>query len=327
MTQLTPSLGSPRPATGDDNTAVRRRGDRVFARLASGSGVLVVSLIAAIAVFLVVTAIPSLLENKANFLTSREFSVGNDDNMRFGIAGLLWTTTLASLTAMLIAVPIGVAVALYITQYAGPRLARPVAYIIDLLAAVPSIIYGLWGIQVLAPRLRPLSEWMQDNLGAFPLFGQTSVSLGTVFVASVVLSIMILPIVTAISREVFAQVPTANVEAALAIGATRWEMIRTSVLPFGRAGVISAAMLALGRALGETIAVLIILSTTSRTTFDPSIFAGGDTFASRIVRSAAEFDTPLKAGAFLAAGLVLFLITFAVNATARVIVNRRKEYV
>jgi phosphate transport system permease protein len=327
VTQLTPSLGSPRPATGDDNTAVRRRGDRVFARLASGSGVLVVSLIAAIAVFLVVTAIPSLLENKANFLTSREFSVGNDDNMRFGIAGLLWTTTLASLTAMLIAVPIGVAVALYITQYAGPRLARPVAYVIDLLAAVPSIIYGLWGIQVLAPKLSPFAEWVQDNLGAFPLFGETSVSKGTVFVAAVVLSIMILPIVTAISREVFAQVPTANVEAALALGATRWEMIRTAVLPFGRAGVISAAMLALGRALGETIAVLIILSSTSKTTFDPSIFAGGDTFASRIVRSAAEFDTPRKAGAFIAAGLVLFLITFVVNATARVIVNRRKEYV
>jgi phosphate transport system permease protein len=283
----------------------------VFARLASGSGLVVVSLIAAVAIFLVVTAVPSVLADKVNFFTSREFSTASDDNLRFGIAGLLWTTTLASVLAMLIAVPIGGGGGALHHAVRGPRLARPVAYVIDLLAAVPSIIYGLWGIQVLAPKLSPFSEWVQDNLGAFPLFGETSVSKGTVFVAAVVLSIMILPIVTAISREVFAQVPTANVEAALALGATRWEMIRTAVLPFGRAGVISAAMLALGRALGETIAVLIILSTTSKTTFDPSIFAGGDTFASRIVRSAAEFDTPRKAGAFIAAGLVLFIITFA----------------
>ena len=326
LTQLTPSLGPSGPVTADDRVK-SRRGDRIFGRLASGSGILVVALIAAVGVFLVTTAIPSLLANEANFFTSREFAVTNDQNLRFGIAALLWTTVLSSVLALMLAVPVGVAVALYITQYAPARLSRPLAYVIDLLAAVPSIIYGLWGIQVLSGKLVPFAEWMQANLGFIPLFGETSVNKGTVFVASVVLAIMILPIVTAISREVFTQVPTAHIEAALALGATRWEMIRTAVLPYGRPGVISAAMLALGRALGETIAVLIILSSTSRTEFDPSIFAGGDTFASRIVRSAAEFDTPLKAGAFIAAGLVLFVITFVVNATARVIVNRRKEFV
>jgi phosphate transport system permease protein len=331
MSQLTPSLDPDvrggTSATGVPTSGVVRRGDRVFSGLSTGSGIFVVGLIAAIGLFLLSQAIPALRRNEANFLTSREWSVGDPDAMRFGIADLLWTTVLSSVTAMLIAVPVAIGVALYITQYAPARLARPVAYTIDTLAAVPSIIFGLWGIQVLAPKLKPVSGWLQDNLGFIPIFGETGVSFGTVFVASVVLAIMILPIVTAISREVFAQVPTPHVEGALALGATKWEMIRTAVLPFGRPGVISASMLGLGRALGETIAVLLILSrAASGADFDPSLFAGGQTFASRIASSAAEFDTPLKAGAFIAAGLVLFVITFAVNAAARVVVNRRREF-
>lgn len=325
MSQITPSVAHGDAAIGVPEGAVVRRGDRVFSALTKGSGLVIVLLIVAVGVFLLSQAIPSLADNKINFLTSREWTVSTDDNLRFGIVALLWTTVLSSVTAMLLAVPVGVAVALYITQYAHHRVARPFAFLIDLLAAVPSIIYGLWGIQVLAPKLAPLSGWLQDNLGWFPLFGKTGIG-GTVFVASVVLAIMILPIVTAISREVFMQVPRANVEGALALGATRWEVIRTAVLPFGRPGVVSASMLGLGRALGETIAVLIILGTTTSNAFDPSLFAGGDTFASRIARSAGEFDTPRKAGAFIAAGLVLFVITFAVNAAARIVINRRREF-
>jgi phosphate transport system permease protein len=142
-------------------------------------------------------------------------------------------------------------------------------------------------------------------------------------VASIVLAIMILPIITAISRDVFEQTPHDHIEAAWALGATRWEMIRTAVLPYGRSGVVSASMLGLGRALGETIAVMIILSTPAPgETFNPSIFAGGETFASKIANAASEFDTPSKTGAYIAAGLVLFVITFVVNAIARTIADR-----
>ena len=148
---------------------------------------------------------------------------------------------------------------------------------------------------------------------------------GTIFLASIVLAIMILPIITALSREVFKQTPNEHKEAALALGATRWEMIRIAVLPFGRPGVISAAMLGLGRALGETIAVTIILSTTSGA-FSWSLFFGGETFASKIANAASEFDTPSKTGAYIAAGLVLFILTFAVNAIARIIIERRKAF-
>jgi phosphate transport system permease protein len=162
-----------------------------------------------------------------------------------------------------------------------------------------------------------------SKVGWIPLFSENIDPKGSVFVAAVVLAIMILPIVTAISRDVFAQTPRDHIEAALSLGATRWEVVRTAVLPYGRSGVISASMLGLGRALGETIAVMIILSTPAPgTAFSPSIFAGGETFASKIANNAAEFDTPSKTGAFIAAGLVLFIVTFAVNATARVIADR-----
>jgi phosphate transport system permease protein len=224
---------------------------------------------------------------------------------------------------MAIAVPISVGVALCLTQYLHKRAAAPISFMVDLLAAVPSIIFGLWGLIVLGPFLAPAAEWLINTIGWIPLFSKSVDPKGSVFVASVVLAIMILPIVMAISRDVFVQTPRDHIEAALALGATRWEVIRTAVLPYGRSGVISASMLGLGRALGETIAVMIILTTpaTGRP-FSPSIFAGGETFASKIANNAAEFDSPSKTGAYIAAGLVLFVITFVVNATARVIAER-----
>jgi phosphate transport system permease protein len=264
------------------------------------------------------------MANRASFLTSRAWDVSVGE-LRFGIADLLWVTVISSVIAMLLAVPVAIGVALFLTQYAPRRLARPFAALIDLLAAVPSIIYGIWGYFVLRDYVLPVQDALGSALRWFPLFGDGSAT-GTVFLASIVLAIMILPIITAISREVFAQTPAAHKEAALALGATRWEMIRTAVLPFGRAGVISASMLGLGRALGETIAVTLLLSVT-RGAFSFSLFSGGETFASRIANGAAEFDTPLKAGAYIAAGLVLFLLTFAVNAVARVVIDRRKAFI
>jgi phosphate transport system permease protein len=228
---------------------------------------------------------------------------------------------------MAIAVPVGVGVALFITQYAPRWLSRPAASLVDLLAAVPSIVYGLWGVLTFRDAVRPVEELLQDKLGWFPLFSTTGISGGTIFFIGIVLAIMVLPIVTALSREVFAQTPVAHKEGALALGATRWEMIRTAVLPFGRPGVISASMLALGRALGETIAVTFIVSTLARgSDWSWSLFNGGETFASRIANNAAEFDSPQKTGAFIAAGLVLFVLTFIVNAIARVVIERRKAF-
>jgi phosphate transport system permease protein len=221
-----------------------------------------------------------------------------------------------------------VGVALFISEYAPTWLSRPAATLVDLLAAVPSIVYGLWGLLVVRPVLHPVEDFLSSTLGrVVPFFAPTGITGGTIFFIGIVLAIMILPIVTAISREVFAQTPLPHKEGALALGATQWEMVRTAVLPFGRPGVISAAMLALGRALGETIAVTFIVSTLARgSAWTWSLFNGGETFASRIANNAAEFDSPQKTGAFIAAGLVLFVLTFLVNAAARVVIERRKAF-
>lgn len=307
-----------------DMGSTRRPGDRIFSGLATGSGILVVTLVAAVAVFLVAQAIPALTRNEAGFLTSREWQVSAGE-LRFGIADLLWVTVVSSVVAMLVAVPVAIGVALFLTQYAPRRLAKPFGALIDLLAAVPSIVYGIWGYFVLRDVVAPVQSFLQGSLGWIPVFRKETVT-GTIFLASIVLAIMILPIVTAISREVFDQTPPAHKEAALALGATKWEMVRTAVLPFGRPGVISASMLGLGRALGETIAVTLLLSVT-RGDFSASLFSGGETFASRIANGAAEFDTPVKTGAYIAAGLVLFVLTFAVNAVARIVIERRKAFV
>jgi phosphate transport system permease protein len=331
MTATAPP-STPSPASDDGPRSLlayrgtSRRADAAFAAGVRGAGIFVVVLVALTGGFLLWKAVPSLLANDANFLTDRVWQPAADPP-RFGIAALLWTTVLASAVALLLAVPIAIGVALYITQYAPRRLAKPVGYVIDLLAAIPSIIYGLWGIRVLGPVIAGpdsgVRSFLEDKLGWIPLLSKTGVAQGTVFLAAIVLAIMILPIVTAISREVFDQTPVPNKEAALALGATRWEMIRTSVLPFGRPGVISASMLGLGRALGETIAVTIILSQpSSLEKFDLSVFFGGETFASKIANNASEFSTPQKTGAYIAAGLVLFVITFAVNAVARIVISR-----
>ena len=306
-----------------------RLGDRIFGGAASGAGLLVIALVTLIAIFLLSQAVPALARNEANFLTSTEWIVSGD-NPRFGIATMLWVTVASSIIAMCIAVPVGVGVALFVTQYAPGWLRHPAASLVDLLAAVPSIIYGIWGAFVFADYVVPAQELLNSALGWIPIFGGgtgAARSTGTIFIIGIVLSIMVLPIVTALSREVFAQTPQEHRDAALALGATKWEMIRTAVLPFGRPGVISASMLGLGRALGETIAVLIILSTLpDGAKWTWSFFNGGETFASKIAGNAAEFDSQQKTGAFLAAGLVLFILTFIVNAIARVVIERSKAF-
>jgi phosphate transport system permease protein len=300
-----------------------QRGDKIFRDVATGSGVFIVSLIGAIGVFLLIQAIPSLLADNANFLTSRQFDAGDPANLRFGILDLLLVTVEVSVFALVLAMPVGLGIALFLTQYAPRRVARPFAYLVDLLAAVPSIIFGLWGLLVLAPVLEPFAQWLQHTLGWIFLFapGNSSIAGANLFIAGIVLAVMILPIITSITREVFDRTPRSHIEAALALGATKWEVVRTTVLPFGRSGYVSASMLGLGRALGETIALTIILAAVP-TVFSGSLFDGGATFASKIALAFAELNNALSAGAYIAAGLVLFVLTFAVNALARYIVAR-----
>ncbi|MCX8556006.1 phosphate ABC transporter permease subunit PstC [Mycolicibacterium mucogenicum] len=317
----------PTPVSLDPSKGSKvRLGDRIFRLLAEGSGVLIVALIAAIGVFLLWRAVPALARNKENFFTFGGNWVTTDTSaMHFGILDLLQVTVFVSVFALLIAMPVALGIAIFQTQYAPRRLAGPLAYVVDLLAAVPSIVYGVWGLYVLAPVLKPFALWLNENLDWLFLFKTGNASVaggGTVFTAGIVLAVMILPIITAVSREVFVQTPRGQIEAALALGATRWEVVRTTVLPFGLSGYISGAMLGLGRALGETIALLIILRGT-QTQFSWTLFDGGYTFASKIAATASEFNDQYKAGAYIAAGLVLFILTFVVNSAARAVVAGR----
>ena len=324
--------GGPTPSAGDGH-GKRRAADTVFLGLSVGAGSIVIALVTLIGVFLLMQAIPALAKNEANFLTSSEWVPGGE-HPRFGIASMLWVTVSSSLIALIVAVPLGVGVALFLTQYAPPWLKQPAAALVDLLAAVPSIVYGLWGALYFGFFVRDtgIQQFLNRTLGWIPIFssppGTAEVtSASTIFIIGLVLAIMILPIITALSREVFAQTPVAHKEGALALGATKWEMIRTAVLPFGKPGVISASMLGLGRALGETVAVMLIVSALAPgSAWSFSLFTGGETFASRIANNAGEFDTPQKTGAYLAAGLVLFLLTFVVNAIARIVIERRKAF-
>lgn len=327
---VTPSVssGDARPPSKLTGSAASRLGDVIFRRLATGSGVLVTVVIALIAAFLVIQATPSLMDNEANFFTYTGDWVVDGGELKFGIPKLLYATLVVSIIALLIAMPIALGISVFLTEYAPKRVVGPVTYLVDLLAAVPSIVYGLWGILVLGPAMVPVNKWLVANLGFLPFFAEpadnvTNMSTGgTLLTAGIVLAVMILPIITAVTREVFIQTPVAHREAALALGATKWEVVRTAVLPFGFSGYISGSMLGLGRALGETMALYLIISNTGPIDFN--LMESGETFATKIANNAAEFDTPAKTGAFISAGLALFVLTFLVNAAARAIVGRRQ---
>ncbi|GAA2706808.1 MULTISPECIES: phosphate ABC transporter permease subunit PstC [Streptomyces] len=311
------------PAPARVAKAATRPGDRIFLALSRGSGILLLVIMAAIAVFLTVRATNALSHNKGNFFTTFEWSANSTPPV-FGIAVLAFGTVVSSLIAMLIAVPVAIGIALFISHYAPRRLAAPLSYVVDLLAAVPSIVYGLWGALFLVPHLSGLYGWLDKYFGWTGIFAYHDGAARSLFTIGILLAIMILPIVTSVSREVFRQTPRMNEEAALALGATRWEVVRMAVLPFGRSGVISASMLGLGRALGETMAVATVLSPSfeiGKSLLDP----GGGTFAQNIASSFKE-SGELGKDALIASGLVLFVLTLLVNGAARMIIARRKEY-
>ncbi len=302
----------------------RRRGDQVFSTLSMLAGILVLAIMAGIAIFLIIKAIPALRVNTANFLTTSAWLPDNTPSV-FGIAALAFGTVVSSLIALLLAVPVGYGVALALAHYAPKRIAAALAFVVDLLAAVPSIIFGLWGLAWLMPRTEGLFAWLDTHLGFIPIFHNTlGVYSRSLALAGIVLAIMILPTVSAISREVFVQAPPAHIEASLALGATRWEMVRMAVLPFSKPGMISAAMLGLGRALGETIAVALVLSATFQINWHLTE-PGGNTFAANIALKFNEAGINGQ-GALIAAGLVLFVLTLVVNVVARLVIARRAEF-
>lgn len=311
--------GPPAPAPQEPpHKAHVRVGDRIFHGAATGAGIAILIVLAGVALFLMIEAWPAVTADKSEL-------PGGKSLVAY-IAPLAFGTILGAAIAVLLAAPMAVAIALYITHYAPPRLSGVLGLTIDLLAAVPSIVYGLWGIAVLAPKSVGLSTWLEGNLGFLPFFDGPATSTGrTMLVVGIVLGVMILPVITAVSREVFKQTPQLHQEAALALGATRWEMIRMTVLPFGRSGVISGSMLGLGRALGETMAVAIVLSASGAVTFDLISRENSGTIAANIALSFPE-SSGVKVNALIASGLVLFAITLAVNMVARAIINRRREF-
>jgi len=294
-----------------------------FRSLSTAAGAMVLVIIVAIAIFLISKAIPALRANTENFLTYQAW-FPNDDKPRFGIAALAFGTLLSSVLALIVAVPIALGIALFLSHYAPKRLATPLGFAIDLLAAVPSVVFGLWGRDVFLEPVQDFSIWLNQYFGWIPLFGGDGPFGRSIMLGGLVLAIMVLPIITSLSREVFQQTPGMNEEAALALGATKWEMVRTAVLPYGKPGVIAAVMLGLGRALGETIALALTLGTVFNISFN-LIENGGNSVAANIANTFGEANATGR-GALIASGLVLFGITLIVNMTARAIIYRRREF-
>ncbi|WP_372434891.1 phosphate ABC transporter permease subunit PstC [Cellulomonas wangleii] len=327
MTTTPPPRDAAPQARTDAAEAVRaastgRLAGRVFAGLSTGAGILILVTLAAVAVFLVARAWPALTASREELDAISWFSGGS---VLEYVGPLVFGTLLASLLALVMAVPVSVGIALFISHYAPRRLAQGLGYLIDLLAAIPSVVYGLWGALWLIGRLDPVFAWVSTNLGFIPFFADYQAPAKNIMSASVVLAVMILPIITAVSREVFLQTPRLHEEASLALGATRWEMVRQAVLPFGRSGVISASMLGLGRALGETMAVLMVISPGFLFSFFLLKPGQQQTIAANIASKFPE-ASGLSVSVLVATGLALFVITFVVNFVARWIIARRAEF-
>jgi len=294
-----------------------RLGDRIFRNLTRGAGIFVLVLMAAIGAFLVWKAIPAFQNNSGNFFTTQEWFPDAKPPV-FGIAALAFGTAISSIMAMVIALPIAIGTALFIAYYANRRISSSLGFVIDVLAAVPSIIYGLWGLEVLMTHMDGITRWLNDYLGFIPLFrNDIGIYTKSIFIASVVLAIMILPTISALSREVFVQVPRAHREAAIALGATRWEMITMTVLPYARSGILGASILGLARAVGETLAVTLVIGNSVK--IPENIFSPAYTMASVIANQFPEATAVHRAALFEVA-LVLLMITFVINVIARLLV-------
>jgi len=309
-------------ATADRSVLARSAGSRIPDRLLKwGLTVLAGAILALIAYFFI-RLIGESGDTFSRFGLS--FIFGNDWDPAHGIFHgfpLVAGTLITSAIALLLGVPVAVAAALFVNELCPRRFRTPLAILVDLLAAVPSVVYGLWGILVLAPKLLPAEQWFASTFSFIPFIGGGTPTSPNYFLAGLILAIMILPIVSAISREVIATVPSEHKEAALALGATRWEMIRMAVLPYARPGITGGAMLGLGRAIGETIAVVLVIG--NAPVIGSHLFNQGYTLAAVIANEFGEAaNTPVHSSALFAAGLVLFVLTLVVNIIARYFVVR-----
>lgn len=313
------------PPAPREITTEPRRSDKVFRGLVTAGGLSSLLILGLIAVFLGYRGFEVLVKEGFGFITNSDWSVTVDENANvidsnFGLAAMLVGTILCALVAVVIALPISVFSALFLNFYAPDRLKRFLIAIIDMMAAFPSILFGIWGFLVLMPTAEYWAKLIHKYLGWIPIFDlQVPVYTRSPFVAGVVLAIMIIPIITSVSREVFSQAPLDRIQAAYALGATRWAMIKSVVIPHGRNGVIGGAMLGLGRAMGETVAVFTVLNIVFQVNWQVLLGAGGNV-ASLIILKFGEAN-PYEIKALMAAGLILFLLTLLVNAIANVIVK------
>ena len=306
-------------------TTEPRRSDKVFRGVVTAGGLSSLLLLGLIALFLGYRGFEVLLQEGMGFITHSDWSISTDDagnviESHFGLAAMLVGTILCSMIAVVIALPISVFCALFLNFYAPGWLKKIMVTIIDVMAAFPSILFGIWGFLVLMPSVEYWSKLLHKYLGFIPAFDmQVPVFTRSPFVAGVVLSIMIIPIITSVSREIFSQAPLDRIQAAYALGATRWAMIKAVVIPHGRSGVIGGAMLGLGRAMGETVAVFTVLNIVFQVNWQMLLGAGGNV-ASLIILKFGD-ASPYEIKALMAAGLILFLLTLVVNALADLIVK------
>jgi phosphate transport system permease protein len=273
-------------------------------------------------IFLVSESRPALSSSGIwHFFTSSDWSPGTG---HFGVSGVLMGTIILATTALLVGFPLAIAMAIFINEYAPSRVRAVLTSVIDLLAAVPSLLFGMWGLYAFQARLVPVARWMSEHLAAFPFLrvpDSTAVLTQSSFVAGVVIGIMVIPIITSVSRDVMAQAPREQCEGALALGGTRWGMIRTVILPFGRSGIIGATLLGFGRALGETITAAILLSVVFKVNWHVLLIGGGSVPA--LIATKFGEASELERSALVASGLALFILTLGVNLAARRVVDRK----
>ncbi|HXA41277.1 MAG TPA: phosphate ABC transporter permease subunit PstC [Candidatus Solibacter sp.] len=302
----------------------RAKSDRVYRAVATAAGVLTLVLLFLIGLFLVLQSAPAFKQMGFQFFTTRAWGPDTPRH-QFGIAAIMPWTMIIAVIALVIAVPVSIATSLFINEYAPRRIRRLLTGLVDLLASIPSVIYGIWGLIFLAPLLVQVSAWLSHNLGFVPIFQTDGFSFGgSAFIAGVVVSLMVQPICASVVREVFSQAPPGEREAALALGATRWGMIRTVVLPFGMGGIVGGSMLGLGRAMGETIAVALVISPIF--VVSPKILeTGTNSVASLIALRFGEASRSYGIPALMAAGLSLFVVTLVVNFLASLIVARSRS--
>ena len=320
MSQTSGVIPAPRELTTEP-----RRSDKVFRGVVTAGGLSSLVILGLIAIFLGYRGFEVLRQEGFGFITHSDWSIttdeaGNVTDSHFGLGAMLVGTILCSLVAVVIAVPISVFTSIYLNFYCPQWMKKFLVAVIDMMAAFPSILFGIWGFLVLMPSVEYWAKLIHKYLGFIPLFElKPYIVTRSPFVAGVVLAIMIIPIITSVSREIFAQAPLDRIQAAYALGATRWAMIKAVVIPYGRSGVIGGAMLGLGRAMGETVAVFTVLNIVFQVNWHVLLGAGGNV-ASLIILKFGD-ASPYEIKALMSAGLILFLLTLVVNAFANLIVK------